>query len=496
MDNHPRTLWRRTRIDRLAGLALAVLAIPACERGPLEPAASDGAAAVVRAPSRASLTADASAPFGTFKGIAYVRYTGFFEGVTSLGAFRMPYEIVAPADPSQGNGTVLVEPPHFALGLTGRDDDLGREFLFGNGFSYAAVGFGENLFNILDPGASGLMLAGAPVAAPGSFNPPGILDEEIIIQFAEALTNEPFAAEILGNVQRRYAYGVSQTAQVLLELQREVVAEHAASPFDLTLLHVALWHSPFPLEAPFDYLGGEFEPVGGVGRVLFVSSEGDQVFSDAEVFRRAVGVPGYRVYETAGTAHAPTPMNPLQHAAVVRAVLLAGDAWVRQGVEPPPSTLLASAPAGQIDPVYGVETGIARDADLNALGGVRLPDLAVGRAQYIASDAATLGPGIPPPFSVISGNMVDLACEPRPGAAGDEPRFGSHGDYVNAFIQQVNALQGRRLLLAADAEALKAQAAESNVGAPGSCPGWPETATRGSNSARTDFWPTLRKDRP
>lgn len=80
-------------------------------------------------------------------------------------------------------------------------------------------------------------------------------------------------------------------------------------------------------------------------------------------------------------------------------------------------------------------------------------------------------PGIPPLFAILTGNMVDLACEPAPGSTTDEPRFQNHGDYVKAFTQQVNELRRQRFLLNADAEALKEQAAESNVGAPGSCSG-------------------------
>ena len=469
MDKHQDTLRERSRRPAPVGLALAALAFVACEAAPPEPSGPDGAAAAKQVPSLAIFTDDASAPFGTFNGIAYVRHTGFFAGATSLGAFRMPYEIIAPEDPSQGNGTVLVEPPHFGFGTVGRDAVLGRDLLFGNGFSYAAVGFGEHAFNILDPTASGLMLAGQPVANPGFPNPTGTLDEEIIVQFSEALTSQPFAAEILGQMDRRYAYGVSQSAAVLMEVQRAVEAMGSPSPFDLTLLHVALWHAPFGGEAAFDFLSGNFQPIGGVGRVLFVGSEGDQVVSDAQEFRRAVGEPGYRVYELAGAAHLPAATNPLDHNAVTRALFVAGDVWVRSGVEPPPSTLIDAAPAGQTDPVYGFETGIARDGDLNALGGVRLPDVAVGRARFIASDASTLPPGIPPQFAILTGNMVDLACEPALGSSTDEPRFRNHGNYVKAVTQQVNELRRQGFLLEADADALKDQAGESTVGKPGTC---------------------------
>ncbi|MBS3800878.1 MAG: hypothetical protein KGY40_07830, partial [Thioalkalivibrio sp.] len=395
----------------------------------------------------------------------------------SLGDFSVPFEIVAPADPSLGNGTVLVKPPHFLFPPSGRDLVLGRDLLFGRGFSYASVGFGEHALNILDPNASELTLAGEPVANPGAPNPTGTLDEEVVIQFAEALTSSDFAAEILGAVDRRYAYGVSQTAAVLLETQRNVAGTDREDLFDFTLLHTALWRSSNPGEAAFDFLGGQFAPVEGIGKVLFIESEGDQVISAAEQFRRAVGKPGYRVYEVAGAAHLPTPSNPLDHNAIVRALFLAGDQWVRNGMEPPASALLEEAPEGEVDPVYAdvddpridSETGIARDEDLNALGGVRLPDLEVGRAIFVASDPDTRPPFLPPFQAILTGMTVDLACEPAAGSDSDKPRFRNHGDYVNRFSRQVNELVREGLLLADDAEAMKERAAESDVGKPGSC---------------------------
>ena len=397
-------------------------------------------------------------PFGTFNGVPYLRYSGRFEGTTSLGAFRVPYEIIAPTNPSRGNGVVLLEPPHFTFGPIGRETALGRELLFGRGFSYAAVGFGVNGLNILDPLATDAVIAGAPVANPGTMQfavPP---DEEILIAFVRALRAEPFAVEALGNVDAIYAYGASQTAGALLEALH---APGGRELFDLTMLHVAMWRPPFGV-GEFERSEGEFAPLSDVGRMVFVASEGDQIVSDAEQFRRAALLPDYRVYEVAGAPHLATPDNPLDHAAVMRAIFVAADLWVRENVAPPPSALLEEAPAGAPDPVYGFETGIARDADGNALGGVRLPDLHVGRSQFIAVDLSL--PGLP-----ITGTSVNLACAPAPDASGDAPRFMNHGDYVAASVRQVNHLRRARLLLPQDASMLRHSAATSDVGGDGSC---------------------------
>jgi hypothetical protein len=123
---------------------------------------------------------------------------------------------------------------------------------------------------------------------------------------------------------------------------------------------------------------------------------------------------------------------------------------------------LVEAPPGEIDPVYGFPTGIARDEDGNAEGGVRLPDLHVGRAQYIALDVSV--PGLP-----VNGTSIDLACEPRSGDATQEPRFARHGQYSSAFVRQVNRLRAAGFLLPEDGDAMKKTAARSSVGKPASC---------------------------
>jgi hypothetical protein len=419
----------------------------------------------------------ASEPFGTFGDVQYVRYTGRFVGTTAptgLGAYRMAFEIVAPANPALGNGTVLIEPPHSGFGSAGRDVVLGRDFVFGHGFSYATVGFGTFGLNILDPTATDLILAGQPV---GNLGPDPVTDFDILVQFVNALESDPFAVGALGSIERKYGYGVSQTSGVW-----QVVFHRPGGQglLDFTLLHIDLWRPVF-IDDPFapellEILPEEFTPLTGIGKVIWVESEGDQLISagtSAQLRRAVVGPDAdptqYRLYEVAGAPHfsgtpddpLPPPFNPLARdvAGVVRAMFLAGDQWVHAGTPPPPSALLAPAPPGAIDPVYGFETGIARDANLNALGGIRFPDVEVGRAWFIAS---LVDDGIP----LLVGLWFDLQCVP-PGDG--SPRFTDHGDYVSRVVHQANALRNGGYLLEADAEALKQQAAESEVGKPGTC---------------------------
>ena len=417
--------------------------------------------------SAATFVETASEPFGRFGGVEYIRYTGRFVGTTDLGAYRMAFEIVAPADPGRGYGIVLIEPPHFVLGSWGRDLVLGQAFLFGHGFSYATVGFGSVGLNILDPAATDLVLAGEPV---GNLGPGPVTDFDILVQFVQALSSEPFAVAALGVIERKAGYGASETAEVW-----EVVFHRPGGQglLDFTLLDRDVWRAPAldVIDPAFlENLPQEFTPLTGVGKVIFVLSEADQLISSAAQLRRSVVGPdadlgNYRLYEIAGAPHlaGPPPFNPLNFDGVVRAMLLAGDQWVRAATPPPPSALLAQAPSGAIDPVYGFETGIARDTEFNALGGIRFPDLEVGRALFIAS---LLDFEIIPGFPGLVGAWSDLQCVPL---ADGSSRFASHGDYVQRVVRQANALRRSGFLLEADAVALIQQAAESEVGNPDTC---------------------------
>jgi len=178
--------------------------------------------------------------------------------------------------------------------------------------------------------------------------------------------------------------------------------------------------------------------------------------------------------------------TPLDWAPVARALFLAGHGWATEGIEPPPSAYLAEAPEGQIDPVYlaeyglELEAGIARDENGNALGGIRMPDLEIGRGQYIALDPASFfGMG-------LLGAFHDLQCEPLPDGS---TRFPDHASYVSRFTQQAQRLVAEGFLLPEDAERLIADATKSDVGDPSACapPTLPETGDTAGSGLPTPF---------
>lgn len=419
----------------------------------------------------ASFSELSSEPFGVFAGTEFVRHTGRFEGTTSSGDYSVPFEVVAPAEPSAAPRPVLFEAPHWAVAPFGRDLIIGRNVIFNRGISYAAVGFGVDGGNILDPTLPDLQIAGSPVPAPGEVIFSGPTDGEIIVQFVEAMRAAP--AEVgLGQISDVYAYGVSRSADILTAIQQTVTGTDSASLFDLTFLHSPAWEVEVEAPPPGGFFagnGGEYVPPTDVGRVMFVLAEADQIVFRSEVFRAVAGLEGHRIYEVTGAAHTPTVPelgdvdvgdNPLDHYDVMRAIFVAGHRWMRDGDAPPADRLLEAAPEGQIDPVYEFETGIARDADGNALGGVRLPKLAAGLSLFIAADPSTSNFGIPP-LAPLTGGQVDLECAPLPDGS---ERFRFRRDYDWQITRQVLELVETGFLLRGDGIPMIFEAVDSQIG--------------------------------
>jgi Alpha/beta hydrolase domain len=144
-------------------------------------------------------------------------------------------------------------------------------------------------------------------------------------------------------------------------------------------------------------------------------------------------------------AHPFINANPLDWNPVTRALFGAMGEWITDGTPPPPSVWLTPAEG---EARYG-DASMKRDSVGNALGGVRLPDVEVGRGRFYA-----VSPDSPP----AGGNINAGAYFDR------HDRFRSHGGYVRAFATQANALLAARLLLEDDYEALITSAAESRVG--------------------------------
>ncbi|MFY9621909.1 MAG: alpha/beta hydrolase domain-containing protein [Pyrinomonadaceae bacterium] len=369
---------------------------------------------------------------GKFNRISYVRYRGRFTGETSQGTFSVPYEVTAPSTPDEGNLRLLVEVPHFTTRVPARVNILGSEFLFGRGFSHAAVGYSTIGNRILDPDPGfEIVIAGV------GFNPSQPqTDREIITQFAGALRGNPF--NLVGNIKKVYSIGFSDSGDALHSVLNEA---HGRDAFDLS----------FPCIASF---GPVHKPAPVSGKVIVYNTENDFIPVEGEA-------PNQRWYVGAGCPHisdsehsrtvftgppqSPLPpikgTTPLNWSPFMKALFIAGDRWVTEGEQPPPTTLLNLTSAGQIQ----------RDAKGNSLGGIRHPALEVGEAKFMASVNIPV-PQPPPPVWLLFGGYDHVR------SIGDADFFKNVGQYVKAFDAAAKALGRAGFLLDEDEKDLTRKA--------------------------------------
>jgi hypothetical protein len=399
------------------------------------PGAAAGIVALLLLPSVAAADGSFQAPtkttaLGMFGGTAYTQYEGIFQGQTSTTKYRVPYRLTAPSLVVRSNRTVIVEPPHFARGAaTVSDHWLGRSFVFSRRFSHAAVGYGTELQTILDATVPGVYIV--PIHGGKHITE----DDEIVVDFARALTTAPIAKGILGRVDRRYVTGFSQSAAVVQHILDEGWAEGV---FDLA----------FPFNAddepnPQDILErGEF-----TGKVVMVGSEGGE--GSFGLIDRGEAADQYRYYGVAGVSHNQDALGaisvadrstPTNYLSALRAHFLQADAWVQGERAPPPSTNVRVGP-------YDFE----RDANGNAWTfetlaqpprhAPRLPMLELGEARFRAVYAEDC-----PNCGFIATYDGGDPTQPVPGIgalkdpAGNAFGFGSFDEYFTAFRSKLDDL--------------------------------------------------------
>jgi hypothetical protein len=430
-------------------------------------------ATAVGSPSRAAGRIDASTlvatPHGTFNGVQYTRYEAMFEGVSSnKRPYRVPCQILAPRHPSDGCALLLfdwlVRSTIFtAVGQEQADAryTMTDEFLFGLGLSYATVR--------CDPAAIG---TSSPIEDPTRPWSDNLLDTssefiksagdefDIVVDYVKALRTDPVARQLLGQINRRAAFGYSASGGRLRGLLR---LQMGKGLFDFSLVGGSGVGYSHPAGNDIGDNYAEKAPLAGAGLEVDFISETDVILLDGYKTRHAE--PNYRSYEFAGASHIrnidvaefdlpdPQKANPAEWTPFIRALLVAGYNWC-DGTEPPPSIWLG-APN---------DSTIVRDAKGNALvrfvGGesvdttaYRLPEVAVGENQYIPFDLSYDDGTFLGFFRVLGGGHVDLTDS-----------FTNHADYVEQVAYHAWGLQARGYLLESDAEGIVLRALQSDIG--------------------------------
>lgn len=140
------------------------------------------------------------------------------------------------------------------------------------------------------------------------------------------------------------------------------------------------------------------------------------------------------------------PLNPIRIGYVQAAAMKALDLWIARGITPPSSRLLELT----TDPSTGA-TVLARDANGNAIGGVRGPAIDTPLGAYVESNS---GPGFCGLFGGFRPFEADKVAALYP----------THGAYVRQFVEAAVHAVWERFLLPRDAATLIRDAARSDVG--------------------------------
>jgi len=429
-----------------------------------------------------------------------------------LVEYKAPFVLILPKEKRGGNGALLVDVPnrgrpiaHF-LYNSPREPyvpigtfERGTGFLQDYGFTLAMLqwelGQGIALPVFTDAGGKKLNVEGAGVAA--------------IRDFADFLRNA--AADengtpnpLAGRIDRTLVMGYSQTARVLKSFLIEGLNEAkgrrvfdgmhvnasasglanifatGAGPESGTFFTPRFTNTEFRgvTEEPLTYADivarvtarGQVPP-----RMLVTNMTTDYYSIRASLARTGASgtaeapIPSMvRIYDVAGASHGRTtattcqlPPGRLDFFPMMRATLLNLDHWVREEIEPPPSTLMPLEPRPNEPSLLqapkhlpkAIVQAPRRDADGNALGGVRLPDMEAplgthGAQNLPLTDRAC---NLNAAYIAFAKTKADRAASDTRAPLAE--RYANREDYVERIRAAARKAVAARFMIEPDAEA-------------------------------------------
>jgi hypothetical protein len=384
-------------------------------------------------------------------------------GTAPGGAYNVPVTLAFPETSKDYSGVAVVDvintsfvtaavlpAPATPVPLPLAHIQMGDDYLFGSGHVYLGVHWDK---------ASVAFLGIGTIAAGG--------DAWTIIRDAAALARNPLAvpADVRPDgVSKVIGYGYSQTGALLrgFHFSHQNTAAGGIA-FDGTLFGGSAGQCLNPAGGPrFDCWGA----VADGGKVFVLSTEND--VQRAGFLERAETA-DYRVNELAGVSHiarsvvwfdAAPQQNPILYGPAARAALHNLIAWI-DGVEPASSNYIALE--SQESLVSGTRyRNAVRDADGNAVGGVRLPHMtATDSSGEIGAPLGTyLGRDLAQPNSSVASGGRFIPFDSAKLAS----LYPTHDIYVERVARAAHRLVQRRELLQEDAKAFIREAAHSTIG--------------------------------
>ena len=317
---------------------------------------------------------------GRFDGKPYRQVALQIRGTAPAGPYRVPAVLAYPARAADANGFALVE-PYNTVGFWFRDplvpeaplaharNIMGDEYLLGRGNVFIAVLWDEGL---MEATGTGSMAAGS--------------DGYEVLRDAAALVRAPRSMPYPRGFERPpaagkvVAAGYSGSANLLRDfyLNRENSREGVA--FDGALFGSSGAQCVGPATPAAFYLCPGVVSDGG--KVLVVNTEADAEFAG---FAERGRTHDYRVQELAGIAHIPSSIfdwrqrgkpdqNPVSSGPALRAAHRNLLRWI-EGCPAPDSRFIELQDVPPVDLAGFPYVPARRDADGNALGGIRLPHM-------------------------------------------------------------------------------------------------------------------------
>lgn len=416
-------------------------------------------------------------------------------GPAGPAAYNVPVKFLYPVDPDDCNGTGIVDllnnSAMVLLAPTGAAQPplasararLTDAFLAKKGYSYVSAQW-EKTRRGLDVIALFNSLFGTHYAIPSD------TDQFAVILDTVSLVKDP-PADLPGSpcpVSKVITYGMSASTVPIIALTQPggpFTADFAARVDGILLDSFTSNVSPLNVIQT------------GVPKTIAISAETDVVFFRNDLKVRGE-TPDYRSYEIAGAAHVtrdqhdwddilqmlpftPDPAvrpNLARDSGVFRAMIEHLRRWITVGSPPPPSVALDGSNYASLPfncpgvPIPGI-ADIPRDADGNALGGVRLPFLRTRLNKrclgpFCLGVGAPLGAynGVETQYDCTLGSWVQVALVTGTYIRDDDilARYWSHGRYVLGVTTAAQYAFGKGWILREDRNAYIRSAAQCVVG--------------------------------